>query len=204
MKDIHTHKPFYYPEGVVNLDIKSYKLHDLQKYSIGVHPWLCGNEDTDHLLENVKGCVYDNRVVAIGECGIDLLRGEAPVYEQMMLFKQHIELSELVEKPLIIHQVKAHEIVVGLRRDYRCSQPWVIHGFRGKPTVAKMLLDVGCHLSFGERFNAETLKMVPEDRILAETDESTHSIDEIIAHISAVRGKDMTPVIEENMHRVLG
>ena len=119
------------------------------------------------------------------------------------MFKRHVELSESLRKPLVIHDVKGHDIIAGARRDLAPTQPWVIHGFRRKPEVAEMLLRAGCYLSFGEQFNADTLRATPEDRILAETDESPLDITEVIASLSAAYGKDLTPTIAENTMKIL-
>ena len=62
----------------------------------------------------------------------------------------------------------------------RPQQQWIIHGFRGKPQQAQQLLDNGFQLSFGEHFNADSLALAFHRHSLwLETDESTHSIEEI-------------------------
>lgn len=195
-----------YPDGIVNCDITTARCLPDEKgwYSLGIHPWNADSDDADKAFERVVQYADRENVKLIGECGIDTVRGAAPLFRQMLLFKKHIDLSESICKPLIIHEVKAHDVIVGLRKEYRCAQPWIIHGFRGKPSVAKMLLDAGCYLSFGENFNAETVAMVPLERLLAETDESSLSIAEIISRLSAARGIELTPTIERNLTRLLG
>ena len=66
-------------------------------------------------------------------------------------------------------------------------QPWIIHGFRGKKEVARSLLDQGFYLSFGQKFQPETLRYVPEDRLLLETDESLLPIREIYQEAASTR-----------------
>ena len=142
-------------------------------------------------------------VAAIGEAGVDQLRG-GPMYRQMLAFRRQIEISEAAGKPLVVHDVKAHDSVAGLRRDYAPVQPWILHGFRAKPTVAKMMMQAsdGFWFSFGEKFNPDALRAVPRERILAETDESALDIRQIIARLSEALGEDLTETIAANSARV--
>ena len=200
--DIHTHKPAPQPYGVVNADFKDFTPMEGQIYSVGIHPW-----DTQNLPSNEEWAKLETvarmpEIVAIGECGVDKAKGGL-LYKQMIVLNRQVDLSEKIAKPLILHDVKAHDIVVGLRREKPYTQNWVIHGFRGKPTVAKMLTDAGIYLSFGEKFNPESLKMVPEHLILAETDESSLDIQSIITNISEAMGRDMLPAIADNTLRFL-
>ena len=57
--------------------------------------------------------------------------------------------------------------------------PLIVHGFRKGPQLAQQLLDVGFHISLGEKFNPEVAKIVPSDRLWRETDESALDIQEI-------------------------
>lgn len=199
--DIHSHRPAPYQEGIVNIMSASDEaLLPGQFYSVGIHPW-----DTDkpaELLPDVSQLAANPAVVAIGECGLDPLRG-GPMFRQLQHFKMQVDLSERVAKPLVIHAVKSADLILGLKRDLNPTQTWIIHGFRGKPALAGQLTAKGIFLSFGERFNAETLKSVPEELLLAETDESVLSIEEIVARLSEVRGKDLTEIIAANTARVL-
>ena len=195
--DIHTHHPAPQPEGVVSVSIRSFNPIGGQFYSLGIHPWDTGGVIEDDLWNKFKKLAASPSVVAIGECGIDKFKG-GPVYRQMIVMQRQIEISEELNKPLIIHDVKAHDIIVGLKRDLKPSQPWVIHGFRGKPSLAKMMTDAGIYLSFGEKFNPETPLTVPPHLILAETDESPLSIQQIIAGLSSNMGRDITSLIQLN------
>lgn len=206
LKDIHTHRSAPQPEAVISLSLTpqnaaGLKLDENQAYSIGIHPWDTASYDDSLRVALEKFSELDN-VVAIGECGLDKTK-DAPWFKQLLIFRMQVEISEKAGKPLIIHDVKAHDVIVGLRRDLQPAQPWIIHGFRGKPAVAEMLLRAGCHLSFGEKFNEDTVKTVPADRLFAETDESPLSIDEIIDRLSAARGEPLAPAIENNIKSIL-
>ena len=57
------------------------------------------------------------------------------------------------------------------KRDLRPSNPWIIHGFRGKAALAEEYLKHGFYLSFGEKYQEAALCRVPADRLFIETDE---------------------------------
>ena len=181
--DIHTHHPAPQPLGVISATMDNFSPVEGQLYSVGIHPWDTNTMPGLAEWEKFENIVSLPCVVAIGECGIDKTKGGL-LFKQMLIFNRQIELSEKLGKPLIIHDVKAHDIIVGLRKDTEVKQNWVVHGFRGKPTVAKMLTDTGIYLSFGEKYNPAAFPMVPMDKILAETDESPLSIEEIITNLS--------------------
>lgn len=172
-------------------------------YSVGCHPWnVFGDCDWDMLEEAAR----HPQVVAIGESGLDRLRGGDAV-SQESAFRRHIALSEVLGKPLIIHEVKAVDDILRLQRELRPGQKWVRHGFRGNANVAKMLTDKGLFLSFGEKFNVEAVKSVPLDRLLIETDDSILSISEIAEKIATAKGisaDDLLAVVMENSRNVFG
>lgn len=206
--DCHTHHPAPQPSGIISISPQEYASLEAdgafpegQKYSVGIHPWKTLEEPAPELWQILERAAADAKVVAIGEAGIDAGKG-GPMFRQLQVLRRQIELSEAVGKPLILHNVKAQDILIGLRRDLNPAQPWISHGFRGKPTIAKMLLDAGLYLSYGEKFNPESLAMTPSDRLLAETDESPLSIEEIIAALSAAAGRDLTPTISANTSRL--
>lgn len=195
--DIHTHHPAPQPMGVVSVSLTDFNPRPGQAYSVGIHPWTSQKLPNAQEWEEFDKIAALPEVVAIGECGVDKLKG-GPLFKQLIILNHQIELSEKLHKPLIIHDVKAHDVIVGLKRDMPITQKWVVHGFRGKPTVAKMLTDAGIYLSFGENFNPDSLPIVPRHMILAETDESLLNIEEIIKNISAAMGEDVTELIQEN------
>lgn len=201
--DIHTHKPYPQPDALISLDLDSARdLHANQFYSIGFHPWLVASNAV--LDEARMNLVSSNpNVLAVGESGIDILRGGL-LFKQINTFRSVVKISEELKRPLIVHDVKGHDIIVGLKKDLHPAMPWALHGFRGKPSVADMMLRQGMYLSFGEQFNPDTVKMVPAEFILAETDNSEKSIQVIISLLSQVRGEDLTDTIIANTQRFLG
>ena len=95
-------------------------------------------------------------VWAIGECGLDKY-SQVDFDIQKQYFIKQIKLSELTHKPLIIHCVKAYNELLNLKKIYKPTQPWLIHGFRKNKNVAEQLIKAGCFLSFGQYYNPEAL-----------------------------------------------
>lgn len=139
-------------------------------YSVGIHPWHTADA-TPQQWQLLEQLASRPDVVAIGETGLDKL-SSVPFATQLDAFRRHIALSERTGKPLIIHNVRANQELIALRSSLRPSRPWIIHGFRGKPQLARMFLDHGFYLSLGPTHNPDTLAIIPPDRLLHETDQS--------------------------------
>lgn len=189
--DCHSHRAAPYAEGVICCRPDGFAPVEGQLYSVGIHPWDAAAA-TAEALDRLEAIGSQPQVVAIGETGADALKG-APMFQQLLAFKAQIQISERLRKPLVIHDVRAHDIIIGLYKELRPTQPWIMHGFRGKPSVAAMLLQAageqgGIYFSIGEKFNADTLKTLPGALLLAETDESALSIEEIISAQASAAG----------------
>ncbi|MCM1355457.1 MAG: TatD family hydrolase [Staphylococcus sp.] len=181
MFDVHTHA--LRRNAIVNLDpvdilarrIDRHPATILRRgylYSVGIHPWNFRNV-TIQSIRLLHSLAAEPSVVAIGECGLDAVgRGdrEAVLCEQTELLRIHFMLSETLGKPMILHIVKAFPEIIALRKLWRPSQPWIIHGFRGKPQLAAELVAHGFHLSFGRRYNPASFAFTPPSRRLRETD----------------------------------
>lgn len=166
--NIHTHNP---AEGSVARTIVNLEPEQSPDacgwYSTGIHPWRAA--EADRLWPLVENSAAHPHVVAIGECGLDALRG--PQLEiQREVFIRHISLSETLHKPLIIHAVRTWPQLIALRKSTKASMEWIIHGFRGNATLAEELLRHGFSLSFGAKFNPDAFNATPADRRYRETD----------------------------------
>ncbi len=150
-------------------------------YSVGLHPWHLGEHPDYAALDRVAA---DRRIVAIGETGLDKLRGPSEAVQEAS-FIHHAELSERLGKPMIVHCVGRYGRLIELRRELRPKQLWIVHGFRGKPELARQLVDAGFGISLGEHFNPGVPAVVPGALLFAETDESKLNIDEIRSSIKA-------------------
>ena len=189
--DVHTHQIFVeenddpYHSCIFDVYPLEFEVakdsHHSHAFSCGIHPWYSDESETQvaYLFEIASS----SRIVAIGETGLDRLKG--PSFEvQIPVFKKHIELSEKLSKPIIVLCVKAWEELVKVRMEMKPTQPWIIHGYRGKPELTKRLIKQGFHFSVGEQINIESLELIPVDSLFCETDESEKSIREIYLQAS--------------------
>ena len=201
--DLHSHRTAPYPEGIISCSPADSQPIGGQLFSAGIHPWHIPADtcDEEELMHRLREIAPSPAIAAIGEAGLDARRG-LPMYRQLITFRQQALLAEEVRKPLIIHNVKCNEAIIALKRDIKPRQQWIIHGFRAWPQVAEMFLREGIALSFGEKFNEESLRLCPLPLLFAETDESPLPITEIIATLSRTRGEDLRPALRRNMTRL--
>ena len=176
--DFHTHKAPSEKDIIAIVDGRE---------TWGIHPW---KADEEFVVPDLSG------KLAIGECGLDGLRGPS-LEKQEEVFVQQIRLSEEVEKPLIIHCVKALDRLLQLHKEMKPNQFWVLHGFRGKPQQLRSLLDAGFFVSFGFQHNEESLRICPIDRLLLETDaDEERSIEELYYNVANLRGIHLANLLQ--------
>ena len=179
--DIHTHKLPEEPQnslhGKIITVVNCSPNTDIERFeycSVGIHPWDVTKNWQDD-FEILKKRVLQPQVVAIGECGLDKLRGGERSL-QKDCFQAQIDLAKQTGKPLVLHCVKAVDEVIRMCVGVKC----IFHGFRGKPEQAKQLLQKGFDLSFGEKFNADSLTLAWQaGQMWLETDESECTIEQI-------------------------
>ena len=201
--DVHTHLPSVGSHAIINAGTRPIPPDADGYYSIGVHPW---DSDRDVNLPQLELAASDPRVLAIGETGLDKVKGPS-IELQQDLFAAHVSLSERLHKPLILHVVREWGKVLEIFDRLHPSQPWIAHGFRGKPALAAQLAARGIYMSIGERFNPQSVMAIPSNLILSETDEKTLGIDTIVQAIAATRGigvEEMREIIVTNSSRIFG
>ena len=173
--NFHTHDLQASMPAIINMPLE-WLFHPMEvclrpgaTYSVGIHPWWTTEVNIEELIKGLNHWATHPQVVRIGECGFDKIKG-ANETVQTNVFLHHVELSERLEKPLTIHCVRAFDRILMLRKQLRPTQPWVIHGFRGKPELAQQLLAAGFDLSFGSHFNTDAFNCCPPERRFTETD----------------------------------
>jgi TatD DNase family protein len=150
--------------------------------TLGIHPWQSA-EATADTIALVDRLAADKRVVAIGEIGLDALRG-APIPNQIALLEAQIDIAQRHDLPIVLHIVRCYDRLLNLLSRRRISVPVAIHGFRGKPQLASELCRRGLYLSLGQRFNAQAAAVIPYSHLLIETDDAP--IDQLTTVATAV------------------
>ena len=188
LKDIHTHViPALPGSALVCVGCGPLPQVKGHFFSAGLHPWVVSGFDEDS-FRNLDALLSMPDVPALGECGLDTLRGPSPDIQEKAFVRQ-FELSELHSKPMILHVVRAFERIIYLKKTLNPSQKWLIHGFRGGPEQARQLLGNGFLLSLGCSAREDTIRSLPRCSLLAETDGKC-GIDEVISRNAVSLGMD--------------
>ena len=177
--NFHTHDTAAH-DAIISVSPSCFDPHSGLLYSVGIHPWNTIG-DLQQEWDLLETFCHHQQVVAIGETGLDTLRG-APLDIQIEIFKRHIDMAEQIGKPIIVHCVRAwQELITTWRSTAPHHVSLAVHGFRGNAAIAKQLMKESFYLSFGEHFNAEALAVTPHDRIMIENDDSNSDIATIAA-----------------------
>ena len=185
--DIHTHtaRSSDHLIQVVNLDLEA-SCPEQGYYSYGIHPWALDNADFQ--IEKAFALLEEKlqlpNVLALGEAGLDKMHKER-FEQQIVLFERQINLSEALQKPMILHDVKSHNEILALRKKFKAKQPWILHGFNGTEQDIKQLTGQGLYLSVGEsllhseRKIYNSFKYIDLDYLFLETDMSEVGIEKV-------------------------
>lgn len=144
--------------------------------SIGVHPNV--PVEGNMTAEELSALASDDKVIAIGETGLDYFRSEGDLEWQRERFRTHIDVAKALKKPLIIHTREARNDTMDILEQHDAEQAGgIIHCFTENWETAKRALDIGFYISLSGivTFKSatelqEVAKKLPLDRILIETD----------------------------------
>ncbi len=144
--------------------------------SVGVHPNV--QEGQDPSAEELIALGSNQKVIAIGETGLDYFRSEGDLEWQHQRFRNHIKAAKALNKPLIIHTREAGHDSLDVLADEGADQVGgIIHCFTEDWDYAVKALDLGFYISFSgivtfknAQAIKEVAKKVPADRFLIEKD----------------------------------
>jgi TatD DNase family protein len=152
--------------------------HEALVCSVGIHPHEAGREPETSAAELVALAAHE-KVVGIGETGLDYFYEHSPREAQQRNFRAHIDACRQSRLPLIVHARDADEDAADILEDEmgKGDYPGLIHCFTAGPELARRALDIGFYISISgiATFkNAaelrENIKAVPLERLLVETD----------------------------------
>ncbi len=144
----------------------------------GYHPHVA-DQFNAAALASIRGLVRQEKVVAIGETGLDFNRNFSSKDSQLQAFEQHLQLAAEVQKPLFLHQRDAHKEFLGLLQKYRkLLTGGVVHCFTDNEQALEDYLALDMYIGItgwicDERRGSELrslLPKIPNDRLLIETD----------------------------------
>jgi len=144
--------------------------------ALGIHPHHThevGEDFSDLLHKQLRS---SEKIVAVGECGLDYHGNSAPEVLQKKVFIAQLELAKSLNLPVILHVRDAHQDTLDIIKKFP-ELRFVVHCFSGSPQECRQWIDLGAYIGFtgiltyknapGVR---EACKLVPENRLLVETD----------------------------------
>jgi TatD DNase family protein len=145
--------------------------------AIGAHPHDAKDCDAARLAQ-LRELAASPKVVAIGESGLDFHYMHSPAEAQEDALRRHLELAAELDLPIVIHCREAEARLAAIVREAGLPpRGGAIHSFTGDTEAATTFLELGFHISFSGIVtfkNAKSLReaalIVPEDRLLMETD----------------------------------
>ncbi|MBS1370264.1 MAG: hypothetical protein HPZ91_09955 [Lentisphaeria bacterium] len=175
--DFHAHRPKSAARTLVSCAAEELSRYPLT--SLELHPWKLP-EAYEPLTPEFKAAL--EHAAALGEIGLDRLRGPSPAVQQAYL-DELLALAGAMQKPVVIHCVRATaELLAALKRHPRLSV--LLHGFRGKPEQLEMLRRHGLFVSLGPKaLNGallEHLRLSGLDRIGFETDDAPEPVEQLL------------------------
>lgn len=149
--------------------------------SVGTHPHEAGRDDEKSvsLSELISLATSDEKVVAIGETGLDYFYKLSSPEDQAICFRRHIQACLATDLPMIVHARDADADIAQIIREETEGKGMrgVMHCFSSGPALAEAALELGFHISFSGILTfkksedlREIAKKVPLDRLLVETD----------------------------------
>ena len=152
------------------------RLHPQVYAAVGIHP---------HEVKGIDAGTYDalrvfaqqEKVVAIGEVGLDFFHDLSPRQVQLRRFTEQLDLALELDLPVIVHDREAHAETLRILQQRKGGLRGVLHCFSGDEAMARECLDLGFYLSIAgpvtyrksEQLRA-VARAIPAERILIETD----------------------------------
>ena len=150
--------------------------HETMYAAVGIHPENCGDFVPEH-IDALRELAKNEKVVAIGEIGLDYYWPENPSHEfQQEVFRAQLRLALELDLPVIIHDREAHGDTLSIVKEFPDLRG-VFHCYSGSVEMARELIKMGWYLGFdgpltykNARKTVEVAEAVPLERIVVETD----------------------------------
>jgi TatD DNase family protein len=174
-------------------------------FSVGVHPWHAAVKP----LSEIIPALHHQNCRAIGEVGLDRLKGPSIEIQHAMLLAQ-LTLANELQKPVIFHLVRAWDEFYSLLKSQQHT-PWIIHGFNSPKQVPR-LIQTKVFFSLGPAslqnpHMQSILSKIPLNRILFETDDTAVDINQVYQDYSLATSTPLAEVhaqIEQNFLAIFG
>jgi len=145
--------------------------------TVGIHPH-DAKDATAEILTELKKLAQNEKVVALGETGLDFHYNFSPHQDQRRVFAQQLKIAAELDLPVILHCREAFDETMEVLEQFGSGVKRVVfHCFSGSAEQAKIVLDKGFYISFtgvvtfkNAEKTRDAAKIVPLDRLMLETD----------------------------------
>ncbi len=150
--------------------------------ALGIHPQALpgmGLASIPEAMERITHVLSTQRLIAIGECGLDGPTAErVPMAQQVDVLKAHLALARAHQLPVLMHCLRAHPVLLQvLAEEPPVERGVLLHSYSGSADLVKKYLAHNCFFSFAgpvtfaeARRPLDALKVIPLDRLMIETD----------------------------------
>ncbi|MBO8169907.1 MAG: TatD family hydrolase [Thermoanaerobacteraceae bacterium] len=145
--------------------------------AVGIHPHDAASV-TEDTLNELRQLAQHDKVVALGEMGLDYYRNLSPKEKQQKVFRQQINLAKELDLPIIVHDRDAHQDTVRILKEEGADKVGgILHCFSGSWEMAKQCMNLGFYISLAgpvtfknAKRPVEIAKLISLNRLLVETD----------------------------------
>lgn len=195
----------------------------------GIHPHETNNYKNLTSLEIIKKASLNNKIIGIGETGLDFYHDHSDRNIQKKIFIEHIKAAQNLNLPLIVHTRSAEDETYEILKIEKKNKDFkiLIHCFTGSKIFAHKLVDIGCYISASgvvtfkkSKELAETFLTLPNDRLLVETDspylspeplrgkvnEPSHIVHTVnfLANLKGIDAKSFAETTSSNFFKLFG
>ena len=205
------------------------KKYDAVYGSYGIHPHEAKNHLHIKKNEIIKNVKKSKKIIGIGETGLDFYYNHSDHVDQKKLFIEHINASQELDLPLIVHTRSAEKETLEILKSEIKNKKFkiLIHCFTGSKDFAFKQLDIGAYISasgvvtFKKSIDlANTFKEIPTEKILVETDSPylapvplrgksnepsyiKHTVD-FISDLKKIKSNDLSQITSDNFFKLFG
>ncbi len=199
--NIHSHRKAQLKNELVIRNAYHFDTNLYYPISVGLHPYHINKYNLILAINTITKNITKPNVFAIGECGLDKTTG-IDMGLQKEIFIKHIELALHYKKPVIVHCVRAYEMLMPLIKQHKIN--FILHGYNGNQEQNKQFLKMdNVYFSFGKyMYNPsqkylQSIRQIPLEKTFLETDNSNLYIDKMYATYAIHKGISLDKIMKQ-------
>lgn len=145
-------------------------------FTSGIHPSDV-DEANESVFEQIRAFSQDEKMVAVGEIGLDYFKYDGDRDRQKHFFRTALRLAAELKKPVVVHNRDSHDDIYAILKEENVGNfGGVMHCFAGNAEFATSIIELGMHISltgnitFKNAKYDDIIEAIPIDRLMLETD----------------------------------